>query len=131
MPNFSQIVVAGHLGRDAELKTVGSTQLTAFSIAVTRRRKDTEQTTWFNCQWWGSHAAKVQQYLAKGKAVLVSGELFEREYTTSAGEKKKSLEIDVNDVVLLGSREDSAAAPAPSRPAAAKAAAGADDEAPF
>ena len=130
MPNYSSLTICGHLGRDAEVKAAGGSNVVSFSIAVTRRRKETETTTWFNCQWWGDSAVKVQQYLAKGKAVLVRGELFEREYEAKDGSKKKSLEVDVKELVLLGSREDSGQA-APARPAqAAKPAANADDSEP-
>ena len=106
MPNYSSITLVGHLGRDAESRAAGNTTVVKFSIAVTRKRKETETTAWFNCSWFGDRAYKVAQYLTKGKAVLVTGELYEHEYDAKDGTKKKSLEVDVRDVVLLGSKDD-------------------------
>lgn len=106
MPNSSIIHLHGHLGRDAESRAAGTTTVVKFSIAVTRKRKETETTAWFNCSWFGDRAYKVAQYLTKGKPLYVVGELYEHEYDAKDGTKKKSLEVDVRDVVLLGSKED-------------------------
>lgn len=140
MPNYSHIEIIGHLGRDAESRAAGTDTVVSFSIAVTRKRKDKESTTWFNCAWFGKRATNVMQYLTKGKAILVSGELFEEEYQGKDGTAKKSLKVDVRDVVLLGSKEDagstgqvrtavaSAALPTPTH---AQSAGNPDDSAPF
>jgi single-strand DNA-binding protein len=101
MPNFSSLTIMGHLGRDCEAKTVGASTVVEFSVAVTRKRKDHESTTWFRCAFWGERAAKVSQWLNKGKAVMVQGELFERTYQKD-GQDRKSLEVEVRELVLLG-----------------------------
>jgi single-strand DNA-binding protein len=115
MPNQSTIFLIGHLGRDAESKAVGSTNVVTFTVAYTRKRKDQETTTWFRCQWFGDRATKVVQYLTKGKAICVTGELYQREYEKD-GAKRTSLEIDVRDVTLLGSGEKPASPSAEGRP---------------
>ncbi len=122
MPNFSQFTGCGHLGKDAESRAAGSSNVVSFSLAVTRKRKDQESTTWFRCNWFGDRAMKVKAWLTKGKPVIVTGELYEREFEKD-GDKRKSLEVDVHDVVLLGGREDGgrkddAPAPSPTRPSA-------------
>ncbi len=120
MPNFSQFTGCGHLGKDAESRAAGSSNVVSFSVAVTRKRKDAETVTWFRCNWFGDRAMKVKRWLTKGKAIIVTGELYEREYEKD-GAKRKSLEVDVHDVVLLGGRDDGKAdspAPATSRPSA-------------
>ena len=131
MPNSSTWIGIGHLGKPAEIRDAGSSKVVSFSIAVTRKRKDQETTTWFRCQWFGERAVKCLQFLGKGKAVQVIGELYEREYEKD-GQKRKSLEVDVRELTLLGGaeRKGDDAAPAPSRPSAPACAAG-DDEPPF
>jgi single-strand DNA-binding protein len=132
MPSFSSITIMGHLGRDCEAKPVGSSTVVEFSVAVTRKRKDQESTTWFRCQFWGERAAKVSAYLNKGKAVMVQGELYERTYQKN-GEDHKSMEVEVRELVLLGDgrrkhdQHGAEAAPA-QRGAARPAAPGHDDD---
>ena len=133
MPNFSQFTGCGHLGKDAESRAAGSSNVVSFSVAITRKRKDQESTTWVRCNWFGDRAMKVKQWLTKGKPIIVTGELYEREYEKD-GAKRKSLEVDVHDVVLLGGRDDGKAdspAPAPTRPSAPAGAADDDQGPPF
>jgi single-strand DNA-binding protein len=135
MPNSSTWIGIGHLGKDAETRAAGSSQVVTFSIAYTRKRKDEETTTWFRCQWFGDRAVKVAQYLTKGKAVQVVGELYQREYEKD-GAKRTSLEVDVRDVTLLGGGEREQERPAaPSRPTVpmggTRASAQGQDEPPF
>ena len=130
MPNSSLLVIIGHLGGNAEVRDAGQHKITSFSIAVTRKRKDKESTTWFRCDWFGERAVKVVQFLTKGKAVQVVGELYEDTYEKD-GAEKRSLKVDVRDVTLLGGGEKAAAAPAPARPSAPAAGGQGDDEPPF
>jgi single stranded DNA-binding protein len=129
MPNSSTLVIIGHLGKDAECRTAGQHKVVSFSVAVTRKRQGNESTTWFRCDWFGERAVKVVQFLTKGKAVQVVGELYEDTYEKD-GAEKRSLKVDVRDVTLLGGGETGATAQAPSRPAS-PAAGSNDDEPPF
>jgi len=103
-------------------------------VAFTRKRKDKESTTWCRCDWFGTRAEKVAQYLEKGKAVLVTGELYEDTYEKD-GQERKSLKVDVRDVTLLGGKQDGERVAPPQRAAAtvpSQAAGGfGDDEPPF
>jgi single-strand DNA-binding protein len=105
MPNLCHITLAGHLGRDAEIKTVGDQTVVEWSMAYTSKHKDTESTIWFKCAYWGQRAAKVAQYLTKGKAVLVIGGMTQRDYKGKDGTAKTSLEVRVESLTLLGGGE--------------------------
>lgn len=143
MPNHAHATIVGHLGRDAEIKFLANDRrIVNFSVATTRRRKGkdgqpTEDTTWWKCAWWGDRAQKAAQYLTKGKPVLVEGEPHLRAYTTKEGNQDHSLEMEVSNVVLLGSRENAQDQPAPPAPRESNpirpepAAGGGDDEPPF
>jgi single-strand DNA-binding protein len=128
VPNHSQICVVGHLGRDAEAKAVGERFVINFTVAVSRKVKDTESTTWWNVAYW-CKSEKFASYLTKGTPVLVSGEPYERAYEKKDGTKGKSLEIDAKEVKLLGGKQEAAPA-APPRKADAGGSAG-DSEPPF
>jgi single-strand DNA-binding protein len=111
MPNHASSTVIGHLGRDASTKFLPNEKaVVSFSIATSRKRKGKdgqpeEITTWWSCQWWGDRAAKVAEYLTKGKAVMVQGDTWVRQYEGRDGGKAQSLEIEVRELVLLGGGE--------------------------
>jgi len=102
LPNLSSITIAGHLGRDAELKNVGDSQVCSFSVAVTKRRKGNESTAWYACQLWGTRGERLAEHLTKGKAVIVVGELVPREYKGKKDEMRTSLDINVQTIEFAG-----------------------------
>lgn len=102
MPNLSVITLAGHLGRDAELKAAGGTPVCKFSIAVNTKRRDGDSTAWYACALFGNRAEKLAPMLTKGKAVIVSGELVPREYKGKGDELRTSLDVNVNMLTFAG-----------------------------
>lgn len=102
MPNFSHITIAGHLGKDCECKAVAERYVLNFSVAVTRKTKDSEITTWWRCAYWCKKNT-LAQYLKKGTAILVSGEAYQRPYEKD-GQQRLSLEIEAQSVQLLGGK---------------------------
>jgi len=102
MPNLSVITLAGHLGRDAELKAAGGSSVCEFSIAVTTKRRDSDSTAWYRCQVWGNRGEKLAPMLTKGKAVIVSGELVPREYKGKGDELRTSLDVNVSTLTFAG-----------------------------
>lgn len=139
MPNFANISVAGHLGRDPETRHTQSGQsITAFSVATNKKRGQEDITTWWACQCWGKRGEVIAQYLRKGDAILVAGECYLHPWTAQDGQQRQSLEIDVRDFSFMGKAAETAAqAPsaAQAQPATASSAAGAqqdfDDDIPF
>jgi single-strand DNA-binding protein len=116
MPNHSQAEIIGHLGRNADVKPVGERFVIKFSVAVSRKVKDVESTTWWNVSYW-SKSERLAQYLTKGTPVFVSGEPVLREYDKKDGTKGQSLDLDAKEVKLLGGKQDGEAAPAPKKAA--------------
>ena len=104
MPNLSQITIAGHLGRDAETKQVGSTTVCEFNMAVNAKQKGEDTTMWFRCAVWGKRGESVAQYLTKGKAVLVSGRFSVRDYEGKNG-PGYALEVNADALEFLGGGE--------------------------
>ena len=87
----------GNLGRDPELKEVGSSQVASFSIAA---RTGKDQTTWIDCSVWGKRAETVMSYLHKGDRVTVVGSGRVRTFDKKDGSEGKSLELNVSDFTL-------------------------------
>jgi single-strand DNA-binding protein len=124
----------GNLGRDAEQKFIPSGEsVVSFSVAVKSGYGEKASTTWAKCTIWGKRGEAVAQYLTKGQLVGVSGEATLREYEKKDGTTGASLEVRVNDLTLLGKRDDSIprdAAPE-TKPGANVPAAEYDDQIPF
>jgi single-strand DNA-binding protein len=99
------ITVAGSLGKDAEVKYLANGDaICNFSVADSQGRD--KPTIWWNCGLYGKRAESLSQYLTKGQAVTVTGSVSEREWTDKEGNKRKSMDVRVNDVALQGGRKD-------------------------
>lgn len=96
-----EVIVAGNLTKDAELRQAGNSQVCGFSVAADTGFGDKKQTMFFSCSLWGNQGAAVAQYLKKGNPVTVIGEMSEREY-----DGKQYKEIRVNSIKLQGGRSD-------------------------
>lgn len=120
---------AGYIGRDADLKTVGDSAVANFSIAVSTYKSGEKGTLWVSCALWGERASKLAQYLTKGSAVSVSGDVDIRTYNAKDGSAKAELTCNVQRVTLQGGGErKEAVAAAPSKAAPLKAAPTIDDD---
>ncbi len=107
MPNFSKATIVGHLGQNPEIRTLENSQQVAnFSVAVTHKVRDNQQTVWYKISCWGKQAEIAEKYLAKGNAVMIEGRLSIRDYTTQSGEKGLSVEVSATELVLLGNKQD-------------------------
>jgi single-strand DNA-binding protein len=108
---FSKTIIVGHLGRDPELRfTPGGQQVCSFSVATNRSWTDQsgqqqDKTTWFRVTAWGKLAELCQQYLSKGRLVLVEGEVDASAWTAQTGEPRASLELNARNVRFLGGRD--------------------------
>lgn len=95
----------GNLGRDAELRAAGQSQVAKFSVGVKAGYGEKATTLWINCELWGKQAETLVGYLTNGKQVAISGELSQRSYTKADGTPQTSLDLKVGTVTLLGSAE--------------------------
>jgi single-strand DNA-binding protein len=102
---MNNITVAGTLGKDAEVKYLANGDaICNFSVADSQGRD--KPTIWWNCGLYGKRAESLSQYLLKGQAVTVTGSVSEREWTSKDGERRKSMDVRVNDVALQGGRKN-------------------------
>ena len=118
MPNFSKLIIAGHVGKCDEIKFAGqnNTPVLKFSLAVNTGFGQNKTCSWYSCSYWGKQAESVAQYIAKGKAVLVSGELSLRDWESN-GKRGTSADVRVENITLLGGKDDGGHQDAPAAPA--------------
>ncbi|MFQ5435919.1 MAG: single-stranded DNA-binding protein [Anaerolineae bacterium] len=117
---YQKIIVVGNLGRDPEMRYMPDGRaVTNFSIATSRRwtnqatGEPAEETTWFRVSVWGRQAEAANQYLSKGRKVLVEGRIRPdpntggpRLYTRQDGTVGASFEISATNFSFIGGRED-------------------------
>lgn len=115
---MNSISISGSLGKDAEVKYLANGDaICNFSVADSQGRE--KPTIWWNCGLYGKRAESLSQYLTKGQAVTVIGSVSEREWTDKEGNKRKSMDVRVNEIALQGGRREAEpqrqAAPAPAQ----------------
>lgn len=109
---FSKTIIVGRLGGDPELRLTQSGQsVCSFSVATDRSWTDStgerqEKTTWFRVTAWGKLADLCNQYLKKGRLVLVEGEVDASAWTPQSGEPRASLELTARNVRFLGGKNE-------------------------
>ena len=110
--------------KDAEQRfTQGGDSIVTFKGAVDAGYGQNKTTSWIKFNMWGKRGESVLPYLKDKTQVCVSGELANREYTDKEGQKRYSLEVRVNELTLVGGKQDGAAPserPAQSAPEKAK-----------
>jgi single-strand DNA-binding protein len=100
---FQQTIVIGNLGNDPEARcTPTGKWVTHFSLAVNERYGEKESTTWFRVEAWGKLGELCQQYLAKGRLVMVVGRVSANAFTGQDGKARCSLTLTAQTVKFLG-----------------------------
>lgn len=107
---YCRITIIGNLGADPEMRyTKDGQPVTQFRVATNRKWKDKnsgeqkEETTWFRVSVWGKQAEMCNEYLRKGRMVLVEADRIQASaYTNNAGQAAASLEVTARDVRFIG-----------------------------
>lgn len=104
---FAQIQLLGNTGRDPEMNyTPDGTAVCKFGLAVTRKVKGNDETTWYNCTGWRTLAEMLSNHLKKGQMVFVQGELNVRQYTTRDGRPGVSLDVTIDKFQFAGGKKE-------------------------
>ena len=109
---LAKAYLIGNCGNDPEVRTTADgIRVASFSLAVNRKRGNTEETDWYRVSAWRGLADIVEKYVKKGSAVAVDGALSIRQYEHN-GKPGTSVELDARDLVLLDPPPSSSNAPA-------------------
>ncbi len=108
MANFNKVILAGNLTRDPQLSYLPSnTPVTEFGLAINRKRKGQngemhEETCFIDCTCFGKQAETLNQYMSKGRPLLVEGRLQLQQWTAKDGTKRSKHEVIVEQFQFLG-----------------------------
>ncbi len=106
----NKVQLIGNLGNAPEVRnTESGKKLVRFSIATNESYRNAKgekvtETQWHNLIAWGKVADIAEKYLTKGSEVAIEGKLMNNNYTDKDGNKKYSTEIQVHELLLLGSK---------------------------
>lgn len=100
------ITVIGNLTADPELRyTQNGLAVANFTIASTPRNFDRASNDWkdgealfLRASVWREFAEHVAGSLTKGSRVIATGRLKQRDYETKEGEKRTSIELEVDEI---------------------------------
>lgn len=111
---MNKIIIIGNLTADPESRTTANQKSVCnFSVAVNEGYGESRTTVYFRAAAWGKTGEACQKYLKKGAKVMVEGRMQEaRAYLDRNNKPAAQLEIMVNNVEFLSSRESGTDAPA-------------------
>jgi len=109
---YNKVVLMGNLTRDVEIRysqsgsAIGNT-----AIAVNRKWKSQtgeakEEVMFVDLTLFGRTAEIANQYLRKGRQVLVDGRLNLEQWTAQDGSKRSKHTVIVENLQMIGSRDD-------------------------
>jgi single-strand DNA-binding protein len=108
--NFNRVILAGNLTRDPELSyTAGNTAICKFGMAVNRKWRDKdgnnkEDVCFVDLTAFGRQGETINQYMGKGRSILVEGRLNFRQWTDKDNRKCSKLDVVVENFTFLGDR---------------------------
>lgn len=114
MANYNKVILMGNLTRDPELRYIPTgTAVVNLRLAINRRFRDRngeqrDEVCFVTVVVWDKQAELCNQYLQKGRPVLVEGRLQTRTFEDASGNKRNVMEVRAERIQFLGAR------PAPS-----------------
>lgn len=120
--NLNKVFLIGNLTRDVELRaTPSGTPVATLGVATNRVWRDQagqkkEEAEFHNVVVWGRQAELANQYLSKGRMVMIEGRLRTRNWDDkTTGQKRYKTEI-VAERIQFGPRFGGAGASPPTAP---------------
>lgn len=110
LKNHVQLI--GNVGQEPTITNLESGKKVArFSIATNehyknRKGEKVQSTDWHTVVAWGKTAEIIENYVGKGKEIALTGKLRTRSYTTDDGNQRYVTEVEANEILLLGSKND-------------------------
>ncbi len=116
--SLNKVMLIGNVGRDPEVRYLEGnqqngqgTKVATFTLATTERFRDRngelrENTEWHNIVAWRNSADVAERFIRKGTQLYIEGRLRTRSWTDQTGNKRYTTEISVDNLQLLGKRDN-------------------------
>ena len=125
MASYNRIILVGNLTRDPELSyTPANVAICKLGIATNNKWKDREgnmreDVCFVDCTIFGRKAETFNQYMSKGRPVLIEGRLQLDQWTTPEGVKRSRHQVLVDNFTFVGGAPGGGQRSAPGGPAPA------------
>jgi len=112
MANYNKVILLGNLTRDPQMSYLPSqTPVVEFGLAINRRYRSSDgqqkdETCFVDCQAYGRLAETINQYMRKGRPLLVDGRLRYSQWEDKDGNRRSKLRVVVENFQFVGSRGD-------------------------
>jgi len=117
--SINRVVISGNLTRDPELRaTTSGTSVLSLGVAVNDRRRNQQTGEWedypnyIDCTMFGARAEGIHRYLSKGTKVAIEGKLRWSQWERD-GQKRSKIEVIVDEIEFMTSRDGGARPAAP------------------
>jgi len=127
MANYNKVILIGNLTRDPQMSYLPSqTPVVEFGLAVNRRWRgqdgqNKEETCFIDCRCYGRQAETLNQYMAKGRPLLIEGRLQFDTWEGKDGTRRSKHRVIVERFQFLGGAPASSRRPRPDEAAAPRA----------
>ena len=107
----NKVQLIGNLGQAPEIISFDNgNKLAKFTIATNESYKNAKgekitDTQWHNVVAWGKVAEIIEQYVEKGQEIALEGKIVNSNYENKEGEKRYRTEVQVSELLLLGSKK--------------------------
>jgi single-strand DNA-binding protein len=115
MASLNKVQIIGNLGKDPKIRhTQSGDKIASFSVACSEKWNDKqtgeqkEKTEWVNCSVFGKLADVIEKYVFKGSKIYVEGKFKTRKWQDASGNDKYSTYVDVQNMIMLDSKKESA-----------------------
>lgn len=108
MASYNKIILMGNLTRDPQMSYLPSqTAVVEFGLAVNRRWRaadgqQREDVCFIDCRCYGKQAETINQYMTKGKGILVEGRLDLDTWEGKDGVKRSKHRVFVERFTFVG-----------------------------
>lgn len=111
MPGFNKVILLGNLTRDPQLKYLpNNTPVCELGLAVSRRWRDREgnmrdEVCFVDLTAFGRQAETLNQYMSKGKPILIEGRLKLDTWQAQDGTRRSKHSVVIDHFQFVGSRD--------------------------
>ena len=108
MANYNRVILMGNLTRDPEMSYLPSqTAVVEIGLAVNRRWKSQdgqqrEETCFIDCRAYGRQAETLNQYMSKGRPILIEGRLQFDQWEGKDGTRRSKHRVVIDNFQFLG-----------------------------
>ena len=112
--SINKVILVGNVGKDPDVRYFDNgNAVVNFTLATTERGYTTangiqvpDRTEWHNIVCWRGLAKVAEQFIKKGSQVYIEGKIRSRSYDDQNGIKRYVTEIFVDNLELLGRKND-------------------------